>query len=569
MFSSRTLLWGIYGLLWPPFWALVFYTSHDAAVLDRWSRRLFFLIVAYACLLLAATAAWCLCAISQRKTKAGGSPVLGWIRRSRLRVVTALAGPVLLWWAALCGLVMVGPAAELGRRLLFAMADLAVAVALWLGWVLFVDRGKVGRREILLRISAVMVSVAAAILFVEIAGRIADIEPLYGWNLNPPNIRVRWKSDEFDTVVTTNSQGLREPAFVEREHLGRFRIVVIGDSITFGQGVNDDETYPRRLQNLLRNEYGWKLAEVVNVSRRGAGPGEYLQYVRLAIENLDPDLLILGYYPLNDCPVRQPYVPRTSEQLAKLKSDILRESRENFLMHSVCCRLLYRGALRPLADWRERLQAGRTPGEPDRIFQTPNELGLALSKPLSEVERERRDWLQQRGWIDRALRRDINPALMVSAIQRPRGLLKSMFLDEGTEPAMLAEWRLCEDVLKEIARLAKDRPSRFCLLVIPHPYQVDPAAVAMLREWTIATSPEMLTSRRQNDLALDFCRRNGIDCVDPLVRFREACAAGEELFYPIDSHMTASGHRLLSQILVRHLAGRLEFLSQPPSGESP
>ncbi len=556
MFQARKILLGIYLLLWPPLFLLLLYQSHDAQVFDRWSRRLFQLILGYSFLLAACTIVLGILAKSERGPRPIGIRLLTWIRASRWRYFASLAAPVVLWITAVFGVILIGPAAELANRLIWVMLDLAIVIFLW-GWLLLLsNRDAVTRRYVLIRLLVVILGCVLGIGMVEIGGRLFEVEPISPWDLNPPNLSVDWVSDEFETHVITNSQGLREAKFIAEKHPGTFRIVVIGDSITFGQGVNEKETYPRVLEQQLREKSGWKNCEVVNVSRRGAGPGEYLRYLRLAIRKLNPDLIVLGFYTLNDCPVRQPYVPRNAKELEKLKQDILRESQEHWLMQSVGVRLVYRRAFLPAVRWRANLKAGAVPGVPDKIFGSPNELGLVLSEGLTDSEQQRYERLKSQGWIDRGLARKISPALMVTAIERPRILLTTLHLREDTNPGMAEEWQLCEELLSEMNTLAKSHSTSFWVLVIPHPYQVDPKAIEQLREWNIATSHRMLTTRKQNDLAVNFCKRNAIPVVDPLPAFRDAEKTGQPLFYPIDSHCTPFGHRLLAEELSQ-AAGRV------------
>ncbi|HLD08336.1 MAG TPA: hypothetical protein VJB60_04710, partial [Candidatus Peribacterales bacterium] len=76
--------------------------------------------------------------------------------------------------------------------------------------------------------------------------------PIYERNNNPkisyqlkPNMRER----AFRNIMTTNSLGFRSP---ERDP-AKPLIALVGDSITFGYGVADDETLAAHLQTFLPN----------------------------------------------------------------------------------------------------------------------------------------------------------------------------------------------------------------------------------------------------------------------------------------------------------------------------
>ncbi len=558
LLSSRVLLAIIYVLLWPPFLLLATYTSHDASMFGLWSRRLFMVVVAYGLLLLAASIAALRAVLTSSKLPDEPPKWLNWVRQRKVVFVGVTSFPVCLWLLAVAAIVMIGPAPQLAARLTWALADLALVVIALEALLLLAGRDARERRSIAIRLSAVGTGLLVSIVLIEIGGRIYPIEPQNRLLLNPPNLNVRFRTIEFDTRVTTNEQGLRENIVVRDEHPGKLRVVVIGDSMTFGQGVSDDELFPRVAEKLLHETHDMPDVELVNLSRRGAGPGEYLQYVRYAAERLNPDLIVIAYYTGNDCPVRQPYVPRTPEQLAKLKEDILREGQSHLAMQSVVCRLAYRRALLPLDNWRRTASARATPGVPDPVFNAPNSLGqLISSAKLGDVERQRLQDLTNDGWIDKGLRWDINPALIEAAIVRPTGIADMMYLRDETRAAMRREWQLCEEVLAEIVETAREHATKIHVLIIPHVYQVDERAVAQLREWQCDAPTEMLDSRVQNDLVKQFCERHNVQFVEPLGRFRAETAAGQKLFFPIDSHCTPEGHRLLAELLAEHLAQQI------------
>ena len=104
-----------------------------------------------------------------------------------------------------------------------------------------------------------------------------------------------------DGLATINSLGLRGPLpeIPKPEH--EFRVLAIGDSTTFGWGVNDDETYCARLEAMLRHEYPDRTVRVVN-----GGVGAYdLDRAAGLLEHLgpklQPDLVLVGAY-WNDLP---------------------------------------------------------------------------------------------------------------------------------------------------------------------------------------------------------------------------------------------------------------------------
>ena len=58
-----------------------------------------------------------------------------------------------------------------------------------------------------------------------------------------------------DALIRTNSHGMRDQEPIPMEDSSVFRIVVLGDSFTFGFGVENDETYPNVLEDLLNQSH--------------------------------------------------------------------------------------------------------------------------------------------------------------------------------------------------------------------------------------------------------------------------------------------------------------------------
>jgi hypothetical protein len=104
-----------------------------------------------------------------------------------------------------------------------------------------------------------------------------------------PGLRAK---DDDGATMSTNSRGHRGVAehAVPKPPLVT-RIVALGDSFTFGQGVPDDATWPAQLERLLPD------TEVVNLGVSAYAHDQ--MYFALSDEGLalEPDVVILGFYP--------------------------------------------------------------------------------------------------------------------------------------------------------------------------------------------------------------------------------------------------------------------------------
>lgn len=131
--------------------------------------------------------------------------------------------------------------------------------------------------------------------------------PRLGWVLRPDQ-------DSFtqDKPVHINSLGLRDDDDLPTtKESSERRVLVLGDSFTFGNGVHNRDTYAERLEALLL-EAGIP-ARVLNAGVQGYDIHQEVIYFRERGAYLESDLVIVGVY-MNDVKVRrEPYQPTAIE----------------------------------------------------------------------------------------------------------------------------------------------------------------------------------------------------------------------------------------------------------------
>lgn len=104
----------------------------------------------------------------------------------------------------------------------------------------------------------------------------------------------------FNIRAQFNSLGYRGKEFLLNKPPNTTRILVLGDSFTFGIGVSDEETYPYQLEKILK-EKGHSNTEVINAGYADAfSPDSYYLYLKKRGLALKPDIVILGFFVYND-----------------------------------------------------------------------------------------------------------------------------------------------------------------------------------------------------------------------------------------------------------------------------
>jgi lysophospholipase L1-like esterase len=127
--------------------------------------------------------------------------------------------------------------------------------------------------------------------------RLFEADPLLFWKLKPDVGPMVWNM----TWVATNAQGFRHPGPILAKRSGQFRIICLGDSVTFGFRVPlarpdappDPEPaapYPRLLEQALRAR-GLEV-EVVTMAVPGYSSHQGRAWTRRDLRRLEPDLVI-------------------------------------------------------------------------------------------------------------------------------------------------------------------------------------------------------------------------------------------------------------------------------------
>lgn len=96
-------------------------------------------------------------------------------------------------------------------------------------------------------------------------------------------------------TVTINAQGLRGPELRPAAQ----RVLILGDSYTFGQYLDDSETYPTQLQHHV-DRHGLD-TQVLNAGyAAGSAPDQYYVWLKANAPTLRPAITLVGFFLGND-----------------------------------------------------------------------------------------------------------------------------------------------------------------------------------------------------------------------------------------------------------------------------
>lgn len=123
---------------------------------------------------------------------------------------------------------------------------------------------------------------------------VADSDPLISYRLRPG-----YRGVTYHRWTTINERGMRDDPVPAVKPAGEFRLLALGDSVLFGIGAGDDETYARALQRALTPPAGFASVRVLNLGVPGYNTVQQARLLEREGDALAPDG-VLVLYCLND-----------------------------------------------------------------------------------------------------------------------------------------------------------------------------------------------------------------------------------------------------------------------------
>jgi hypothetical protein len=371
---------------------------------------------------------------------------------------------------------------------------------------LMVQKGK-QRGRVLLNLVLFFISTAAAILTVDLffqwywkipspgQGRILIryVEhQLPRKRLNPNlDIVLTAAYREYQYHVTTDENGFRNSIPSELNGEGERDILILGDSQTFGAGVNDDQTFASLISKGLNRS-------VLNTGVPGYNNIEELELAKTLFNRYQSKVVILALYVGND-----PYENYRNRNMF-LSSAEASKAKE---------------AVSTLAFVKDYLKRNSS------IYN-----GLTRFRRFEAVN----DFLYGLGLIQ----------------NEPPGEL-AIYQKESKNHE--AYWSITEQVLAQLNQLVTQHSAQFVLVLVPDRLQID---LAYQSQWVkkYRLDPNEYDFLGPNSRLQTFSEKHGILFLDPTALFQQKHKQGIRPFWAIDHHLAPAGHKIISELISKHLA---------------
>ncbi len=151
------------------------------------------------------------------------------------------------------------------------------------------------KKKLLLLAIALAVSFALAEFALRMAGLGRNLVYEYDeqllWKLKPH--QSAW-APSYGTGYTINARGWRDEDVPIDKPPGEFRVLALGDSVMFGQGVPEEQTLAWRLEDSL-GQASPGGAQVINTGVAGYSVFHYLAFLETEGFDYEPDLVLLAF----------------------------------------------------------------------------------------------------------------------------------------------------------------------------------------------------------------------------------------------------------------------------------
>lgn len=354
------------------------------------------------------------------------------------------------------------------------------------------------------------------------------LAPEHPGYLFPPHFAVRYETPEFDITASINSLGIRDREYPQERTPGKKRILVFGDSFTFGWGVSLQDTWVKRWEQHLNKNGG--NVEVLNFGQSGRWTRNFAQEAERVIPELKPDAVVIALYQANDLYQAMDFAqPNKEQQLEGVGPPSwvlkLRKLFPNLLLAMQSASVDEPALVR--TSWQPEAQ--------DLLQNYSTEMQQEYQQVDPQVQR----------WFEDG---KINPGVVDGSVRQAHRYLEMQAFDSDRVQAGLKQM---EEDLQAVKDIAARYQCEVRLISIPHRVYVSKADGGLERELLNMDVPENLIANNSakkviahlgQKLELKYYYNNDY--------FRKK-AAQKQLYYRIDGHFTPEG----SQVFADWLSG--------------
>jgi hypothetical protein len=344
-----------------------------------------------------------------------------------------------------------------------------------------------------------------------VVGSAIRYDPLVGWSLRPgASVSTDMTERGIHTHIVVNSLGLREREIAVTRPRGRRRILIVGDSIAFGSGLEAGE----RFSDLLGHDLGGG-AEVINAGVPGWGNDQELLFYEQRLRRLKPDVVVLTFTGNND------------------------------VVNNALDGALLEGGTKPRFELAADSLLMHPPAPPARPGAMTRIKTILHKSRLLVFTRRRLERVSYRRNVHEETQHQYTGFESYLHLSH-----WSVYENPGSD-AIQGAWKVTEAILARFAADCRSDSTRFIVFAMPLKLEVDDEWRADLIKGTEADASHLDMMKPYQRLSA-FCAERGIEYHYPIDEFRTAAAHGT-IYFKKDSHPNVRGNLLAAAYLRRIL----------------
>ncbi len=357
-----------------------------------------------------------------------------------------------------------------------------------------------------------------------------------------PHRTATYETIEFACTVETNNIGIRDYE-LDVGARAATRVVVLGDSFTYGWGVNLEDTWVKRLEARFREE--GRDIEILNLGRPGACPKDYAILAEKAVPVLKPDLVLVAALQMDD--INQCVESNVGSD--ELAAEQIARAEWGRMARPVSAIARGMGFLYP--NFTRRFASKGSEGEANSAqAQRSVDMNDLWRRQAADFFRELRGPAKERfealePHIQQAFRDvKLNPYLMMGFFLEPEEG-PPLYLNPHSEE-MQARIGRCGEYLNHVRQIAEAQGAACAVVAIPFPSMVSKENLKAQIELGGHRDEQELTSSAADEGLAQACALAGLPFYTVTEAFREKAPAGS-FYFKYDGHFTAAGHAFFAE----------------------
>lgn len=353
-----------------------------------------------------------------------------------------------------------------------------------------------------------------------------------------PGSTAEYKTGEFTFKAKMNNLGYRGPDVYPPRGTDTIRIMLVGNSFTYGWGVSWEDSWPAILEKELPAKIGKKV-QILNFSRPGSGPYNYREHALNLVKIYEPDYFLIGLVEGNDLSLLYPAITRKTDQSENTKRLI------NHYLAIIGSQPFNTNFIANIFPHLSHLFGQRNVVDISKIWK--NQLINDIVKPFNDEEAERFERLDK-DVQNKFLSGFIQPYIVYSLTRNPDANTITLNIDdERTKNAISS----LKSILSEITSEVTNYGGKTVIVDIPYDIFVSEKYAIAQKSMGLDFVNKSWESDVPVNIAKQVASSSGAFLISNPEIFRTRCQ--DNCYFYYDSHLNKNGQRIIADLVISEM----------------